>query len=50
MNEMMASMDSKKRTLRQVLHDWQSSSSERPGWADRDEQRRFEEMMEWRMI
>ena len=50
MNEMMAAMDPKKRTLRQVLHDWQTSSSERPGWADKEEQRRYEEMMDWRMI
>jgi CRP/FNR family cyclic AMP-dependent transcriptional regulator len=50
MNELMTTMDPKKRTLRQVLHDWQTSSSERPGWADRDEQRRYEEMMDWRMI
>jgi CRP-like cAMP-binding protein len=49
MNEMMAAMDPKKRTLRQMLSDWQTSS-ERPGWADREEQRRFEEMMNWRMI
>ena len=49
MNELMTTMDPQKRTLRQMLRDWQTSS-ERPGWADRDEQRRFEEMMDWRMI
>jgi CRP-like cAMP-binding protein len=51
MNEMLATMDPKKRTLRQLLGDWQKSSEpEGPGWSDKSEQHRYEELMSWRMI
>lgn len=50
MNEMMATMDPKKRSLRQMLGEWQNTPDALPGWSDKDEQRRYEELMSWRMI
>lgn len=50
MNEMMATMDPHKRGLREILGEWQKSSDETPGWADKAEQHRYEELMSWRMI
>jgi CRP/FNR family cyclic AMP-dependent transcriptional regulator len=50
MNEMMASMDPEKRSLRQILGEWQDTSDKTPGWSDKAEQHRYEELMSWRMI
>lgn len=50
MNEMMASMDPEKRSLRQILGEWQNTSDKTPGWSDKAEQHRYEELMSWRMI
>ncbi len=49
MNEMMATMDPKKRSLRKLLHEWWSSS-DKHAWANREEQRQFKEMMDRHMI
>jgi CRP/FNR family transcriptional regulator, cyclic AMP receptor protein len=49
MNELMATMDPKKRTLRKVVDEWQKAS-DLPGWSDKAEQHRYEELMSWRMI
>jgi CRP/FNR family transcriptional regulator, cyclic AMP receptor protein len=50
MNDLMATMDPKKRGLRAFFDQWRDEKEPSHGWADKDEQRRFEEMMEWRMI
>jgi len=49
MNAMMATMDPKKRTMREIFHDWQSSSEVlESGTRAAAEQRRYERAMSWR--
>jgi len=49
MNEMITAMDPKKRTMREVFHDWQRSSETlESGTRAAAEQRQYEQAMLWR--